>query len=485
MSETEAAELRFCPGFAASCTMHVRGPSHVYSLLALLISNAGTSTQFTGPYCYSLRHVVVVNIGSPSSVSTSFRAMPPFFLPPPLLHVPLSKPRPQLRMNESPPTNWPPLSLIPKLLTPPHAGSFYAIRRPRHTFFEGWYLRLILPNSNNSYAFMFSIEAPGLGTVQLLTPDDALHKHEIPARNGRFFGDRHKFEIGHWAYANAAAGKARYLDGEFDEFVMQGYQLSASSTHGRFKCDTGLVQWGFDYDQLLAWGDRGTTRHTGTWLTEIPIFEPGYQVLMAHGVVKEGYILCDGERVDVAGGVMYAEKTWGRAFPERWWWLQSNGFWDVRDLSVLALGARRIVLGRSESVGIVAVHFAGKLYEFANWNTEVFEWNVARWGNWHVKARSKNGYQVTIQARTEETHVDVLGPSSMGMAFNVRDCTRGVMAVVLKDPAGVVMLDARCDNAQVEVGGEWERDWIERARAMPFWLRGVVNRFTERVITST
>ena len=72
----------------------------------------------------------------------------------------------------------------------PHAGSFYSIRRPCHTFFEGWYLRLILPTSNNSYALMFSVDAPGLGTVQLLTPDDALHKHEIPARNGRFLVEK-------------------------------------------------------------------------------------------------------------------------------------------------------------------------------------------------------------------------------------------------------------------------------------------------------
>ena len=32
------------------------------------------------------------------------------------------------------------------------------------------------------------------------------------------------------------------------------------------------------------------------------------------------------EVVDLDGADVYAEKNWGRGFPERWWWGQAHGF---------------------------------------------------------------------------------------------------------------------------------------------------------------
>ena len=101
---------------------------------------------------------------------------------------------------------------------------------------------------------------------------------------------------------------------------------------------------------------------TASWLSRLPVFDPGYQVLMAQGVVKEGYINVEGEMEDVSGAVVYCEKNWGTAFPRRWWWVQGG----TADLAVTALGSTRITLGMEEVVGIVAVHLEGRLYEFAN-----------------------------------------------------------------------------------------------------------------------
>lgn len=254
---------------------------------------------------------------------------------------------------------------------PPHAGSYYISRRPRPPFFEGWYLRLVLPNSHRSFAFMFSIESEGPGTIQLLDDKDRLHIHEIPSsEHMHFYGEKNRLSIGHWGYATNSASSPKQPSGssvELESAVLQGYQLSSKSCHGRFSGSSGPLQWGFEYDPVLSWGERGgSSRCTATWLSLLPMFDPGYQVLMAHGVASGGYLRLGDQDVDVSGAAVYCEKNWGRGFPKRWWWVQANSFEGQPDLSVTSLGSTRTVLGIEEEIGIIAVHFQGLFYEFSN-----------------------------------------------------------------------------------------------------------------------
>lgn len=420
---------------------------------------------------------------SSSSLSTQ---MPPLFLPPPHLHIVRRKA--MVKMIDTPPQTkklpeWPPPTLLPMTLQSKHAASYYQIQKPKNNFFEGWYLRLTLPNSADSYAFMFAIEADGLGTLQLLTPSDKLHVREI---TGKFAGDKKKFSVGQWGY-----GEMESVSDTKTENILQGYQLSSTATHGVFRgsrkgSGSGIVQWALEFSPLLTWGTRGTSRNTATWLSNLQLFQPGYQVLMAHGVATGGYIIADGVRVDVTGAVVYSEKNWGRGFPRKWWWVQANGFWNCRDLSVLSCGAIRGILGREETVGIIAVHYEGQLYEFANWSCESLQWSVDRWGYWKAWSKSRTGHMVEFEASASEPPVSVLGPSDNGMVFNVRDCARGLLTLTLKDEDGNCILDrVACDNAQVEVGGEWEDDWKASVTPMPWPLRSLVNQFNgPKVCTS-
>jgi len=62
-------------------------------------------------------------------------------------------------------------------------------------------------------------------------------------------------------------------------------------------------------------------------------------------------------RHDLDGAVAYAEKNWGRGFPERWWWGQADGF-TRSDLSV-AFGGGRLttdaVLGREVGIDVTGI----------------------------------------------------------------------------------------------------------------------------------
>lgn len=394
-----------------------------------------------------------------------------------------SQPSPEL-------TIWPSPSLEAKLINAPNSHSHYATRKVAPPFFEGWYLRLTLPNSDKSYAFIFAVEADGKGTMQLYTPDDNNHCVELHADKSSFFGSKNSLNVNHWGYSKQPETRPPIRSSSiFDREIMQGYKLSATSSHGSFRSSAAShVQWSMDYMPLLTWGARGTTRDTATWLGRLSIFEPGYQVLIAHGAVREGYILCNGVKEDVTGAVVYCEKNWGKSFPSRWWWIQANGFWDIRDLTFLAVGARRKVLGQSEIVGMIAVHYQGRMFEFANWNCESVDWQVAGWGSWKATSVAQTGHFITFESSTNEPPVDILGPSENGLIYNVRDCSRGYLKFSLKAPDGQYILeDVQCRNAQVEVGGDsWEDDWVVQVKPMPWALRTLVNWFNgPKVETST
>ncbi|CAN8074357.1 unnamed protein product [Agarophyton chilense] len=395
------------------------------------------------------------------------------------------------RTTESPPrTAWPPLSLIPPLINSKHAASNYALRQPNGNFFEGWYLRVSLPKTDESYAFMFAIEAPGEGTVQLLTPDDSLYVSKLPQAAGKFYGSKSRFDVGHWIRKpKSEKGEINSQTGNNSD--LRGYQVSDTSSHGVFDSDDGRVssrriQWGIDYSPMLTWGTRGTSRHTSTWLSEFGIFEPGYQVLMAHGVITRGYIRCANKEVDVSGGLVYCEKNWGRSFPRRWWWVQANAFKDEPDLCILALGAVRNVLFRSETIGMISVHYKGKMYEFAPWACEYVKWDVDEWGSWKASAKALAGHEMIIEAYTKEPPVQVLGPSTGGMVFNVRDCSRGELTATLKDKDGEIILDhIKCRNAQVEVGGEWDGRWVAEVPPFACILRYLIHFFNGPEVATT
>jgi tocopherol cyclase len=54
---------------------------------------------------------------------------------------------------------------------------------------------------------------------------------------------------------------------------------------------------------------------------------------MAHGLAT-GWIDWNGKRYDFTNAPAYGEKNWGRAFPQKWFWLNCNGFNNEPDLAL-------------------------------------------------------------------------------------------------------------------------------------------------------
>jgi len=351
-------------------------------------------------------------------------------------------------------------------LQTPHSGYHWQGQGGR--FFEGWYYRVTLPAVGETFAFMYSIEDPwgeaaySGGAAQILGPEDAYLWRTFPDPAG-FWAERDRLALGHWG-RGASDGPPRYLEPEtFARDLSEGYQATARLNQGYIR-DPGsgrYCRWQYEIQPSCGWGDRdGNQQSTAGWLSRLPIFEPGWQILMADGRAS-GWIDWCGRHYYFSDAPAYSEKNWGQAFPQRWFWLNCNWFTDTSDLALTAGGGRRGALWWQESVAMAGVHYQGRFYEFVPWNSAV-SWRVEPWGFWQVRARSDR-YQVEVTGTTARTGTPLRAPTPQGLQFCCRDTLRGDLQLTLTTRAGELIVAARSQQGGLEVGGAlpWPETWTQ------------------------
>lgn len=351
------------------------------------------------------------------------------------------------------------------LSTHPHSG--YHWNGGGQRFFEGWYVRVTVPDRQSSFAFMYSIEDPlggqphSGGAVQILGVNDEYLCRTFPNVQG-FWATPDRLNLGHWGRGAESQGQPCYLSPDaFDRTIHSGYQLTETWHQGRLSEPDGRsATWQYQVQPVYGWGNqyKAPQQATAGLLSFLPIFEPGWQVLMAHGQAT-GWIDWNETRHEFKNAPIYAEKNWGGAFPQKWFWIQCNAFADQPDLTLTAGGGRRKVLGWMESVGMIGLHYQGKFYEFVPWNSTV-HWQIAPWGHWHVWAETDR-HRVNVLGTTSRSPVAVRVPTEQGMIFACRDTTRGDLQVELRDrDSDRLILKATSTFAGLETGGSsWDAVW--------------------------
>lgn len=347
----------------------------------------------------------------------------------------------------------------------PHSGYHWHGQAGR--FFEGWYFRLTLPEPGQTFAFMYSIDDPAGGTdhaggaAQILGPNDTYYCRTFPDVS-QFWAWPHQLRLGHWRLSTAA-GAARYLGGEnFQREVKEGYQVSSRRHQGRLLNPLGGVEAAWDYHTvtMAGWGTP-VQKATAGWLSYLPVFEPGWQVLMAHGLAS-GWVDWQGDRYTFNEAPAYAEKNWGGAFPAKWFWIQCNAFTDHPHLSVTAVAGVREVLAWTENVGLIGIHYEAKFYEFFSPDC-TFTWHVEPWGHWHLSAENDR-YRVMLTGRATDDGTWVRVPTREGLQFLCRDTTHGELHMQLwrrSHSTETLMLETASQLAGLEVGGgPWDERWV-------------------------
>ena len=359
------------------------------------------------------------------------------------------------------------LSAFPQSLQTPHSG--YHWDGGDRRFFEGWYYRVTLPDCGHTFAFMYSIEDPTGGSphsgggAQILGPNDAYLCRTFPDV-GQFWGWPQGLGLGHGRPVNPATHVPGYLPPtDFEQQIEEGYQATATWHQGSLQ-DPGsgsTARWQYAIEPVYGWGDRHRPQQsTAGWLSQLQIFEPGWQILMAHGLAS-GWIEWNGTRYDFQQAPAYGEKNWGGAFPQKWFWFNCNAFDDHPDLALTAGGGRRGVLWWMESVAMVGLHYKGQFYEFVPWNGDV-HWEIHPWGYWKMQARTSR-YEIELVGTSDRPGTPLRAPTQQGLTFCCRDTMNGHLTLDLKERRGDRLeriVQATSTLCGLEVGGgPWDGVW--------------------------
>jgi tocopherol cyclase len=352
----------------------------------------------------------------------------------------------------------------------PHSGYHHQLSSRR--FFEGWYYRVTIPEVKQTFAFMYSIEDPNGnqphsgGAAQILGPDDEYLWRTFPDTS-KFWASQDVLALGHWEKTDLSSTQPLYLlPSEFEHHVQSGYQATATLNQGiiRDPATGNYCRWQYEITPVYGWGNAGQQQQsTAGFLSSLQIFEPGWQILMAHGLAT-GYIDWNGKRYEFKDAPAYGEKNWGGAFPSRWFWINCNCFENEPLLALTAGGGRRGVLWWMESVAMVGIHYKGKFYEFVPWNSQV-TWNISRWGRWEMRARNQE-YEVELIGTTDLPGTRLRAPTNDGLVFCCTDTMQGMLSLELREFSsgqGKIILKATSNLCGLEIGGSpWDNPWQSR-----------------------
>lgn len=345
----------------------------------------------------------------------------------------------------------------------PHSG--YHWNQISLNYFEGWYYRLTLPDIEQTFAFMYSIQDPlgqqanSGGAIQILGIDETYLCRSLGSVE-RFFAARDRLSFGHWGKSKLNTTPKLLSRPEFARYITEGYQATAYLNQGSIydPVRNEYCRWEYQIEPIYGWGDSQKPQQSSAgWLSYLPIFEPGWQITLAHGLAT-GWIEWRGQHYQFNNAPAYSEKNWGGSFPQKWFWINSNSFEHQSDLAITAGGGIRQVLWWDEEVALIGIHYQGKFYEFAPWNSQV-SWHIEPWGKWEMKGVSSE-FEVSLTGTTNLSGIYVRTPTAKGLVFNCRDTTKGRLDLKLNHRNGKTLVEATSNLAGLEVGGApWDRVW--------------------------
>ncbi|MGH1396926.1 MAG: tocopherol cyclase family protein [Trichormus sp.] len=358
-----------------------------------------------------------------------------------------------------------PINLLPSTQTP-HSG--YHWDGTSRRFFEGWYYRVTLPDCGQTFAFMYSIEDPignqaySGGAAQVLGVNDQYLCRIFPDVS-KFWASPDVLALGHWGKTNLKSQPLYLLPSEFTKYIQEGYQATANLNQGFIQDPaTGFYcRWEYEIQPVYGWGNQNSLQQsTAGWLSFLQIFEPGWQILMAHGLAS-GWIDWNGQIYQFQNAPAYGEKNWGGAFPQKWFWLNCNSFDGEPDLALTAGGGKRGVLWWMESVAMIGLHYQGQFYEFVPWNAKV-KWNIQPWGRWQMQAKNLD-YEIELTGTTHLPGTPLRAPTTNGLQFCCQDTMQGKLSLELRQIRGtspLVILKAHSYLCGLEIGGgSWNNFW--------------------------
>lgn len=295
----------------------------------------------------------------------------------------------------------------------------------RHSYFEGWYFKIVSPDERYAFAL-------------------------IPGISMGSDGEQH-------AFIQLLDGKrcqAAYYEFPVEQFVPSPHQFELQLGENRFsgrelKIQLPQLQGSLRLEGIRPWPKMLGAPGIMGWYSFMPFME------CYHGVVSldhrlEGELQVQGEPVSFSGGKGYIEKDWGHSFPSSWIWMQSNHFSSEQPVSLMASVANIPWIG-SHFIGYIVGFLLGEqLYRFATYTGAQMR---ARLGEQEVFLSFKDRrHRLEIVGHKVGGSGELVAPISGNMTGKVNESLQATVEVKLFE-GDVLLYEGVGRNAGLEVAG--------------------------------
>lgn len=226
-----------------------------------------------------------------------------------------------------------------------HPEAFHG-RGKTNTFFEGWYIKLVIADQSQRWAII-----PGVFHGPKGSEQDMAFVQVLDGLTGRSWF--HEFERSDFQ-ASTTHFEVRIGPNTFDS---SGVNLQLPEISGRINFVTKLDGW------PVSWREPGIMG----WYGMVPMME------CFHGVVSFGHQLSG--TLDISGaaysfdaGKGYIEKDWGKSFPAGYVWLATNHLDNAPDASIVASVAIIPWLRNSFRGFVIGFKHSSKLHKWTTYN---------------------------------------------------------------------------------------------------------------------
>ena len=305
-----------------------------------------------------------------------------------------------------------------------HPNMYHGWGRKK-SYFEGWYFKIVDPNSEQVFAII-----PGISKDQ----DGRQHAFIQVLDGKQCKASYHYFEATDFQPARSGfhlkLGNNSFSANELvlDLPELKG-RLSLKNTHPWPK-------------MLGAPGIMG-------WYSFVPFMECYHGVVSLHHTLA-GQMEVFGKKTDFTHGIGYIEKDWGTSFPRSWIWTQTNHFEEAEKTCLMASVAHIPWLGSYFIGYIVGFLWNGTLHRFATYTGAKMK--AALTEKEVCLAFKDNRYQLEITGQ-QAPGAKLVSPITGEMTGKVNESMQAVLQVRFFEK-GQLVFEGTGKNAGLEIAGD-------------------------------
>ena len=302
----------------------------------------------------------------------------------------------------------------------------------QHSYFEGWYFKIVSANGNHRFAFI-----PGISLGE----------------------DAHAFV----QFIDGQTGKTQYHRYDLEDFYYSSNRFAVWVGPNFFSADSFFVELGTGSELILGKGlihnrveypIKPLTPGIMGWYRFVPFME------CFHGVVSidhtlSGDFLINNKVISFDNGKGYIEKDWGKSMPSAWIWTQSNTFDDGSNTSFMLSIANIPWIGRSFTGFLGFLWVNDKLYRFATYTGA------------KISELKRDDDRIEVIIKDKDFTIEFIGlkgkrgellaPVAGDMSRTIHESIDAEIQVTLWDKNGKMLYQGKAHNAGLELVGDIEK----------------------------